>query len=416
MRALWPDTFVEEANLSNLIALLRKALGDSPSRSQYIQTVPKLGYRFTASVQIPPATHAPAAEQAPPAIRIMVFPFRTTPGFDDSDRLAYSLPDDISNTLAELNAFSVRSIQVAARFDPLHWDPQRVAREADVDFILAGTIGPGDSGIHAGIQLIQAPSGTLLWSKSWDINTSELLKLQQGVVHLVVRSLVRGPADAGIFSSQTGAPVHSAAYNLYLMANQLSLNRTPENMALARDLYVACVEKDPGFAAAWARLGRCYRFLQKFGAEQLSGNRLAQQALERAFAIDPDLVLAHSLYTPIQADMGQAEAAMVRLLNTLVSHPNAPELFAALVHACRYCGQLNASLAAHHKALELDPNAHTSIAHTYFALGDFSPEGKIVCLPIPLLQCPLLYRPTSWILGRLGSSVGRPTVPAPITG
>jgi DNA-binding winged helix-turn-helix (wHTH) protein len=46
MRLLWPNTFVEEANLSNLIALLRKALGDSPAQSHYIQTVPKLGYRF----------------------------------------------------------------------------------------------------------------------------------------------------------------------------------------------------------------------------------------------------------------------------------------------------------------------------------------------------------------------------------
>jgi hypothetical protein len=43
----------------------------------------------------------------------------------------------------------------------------------------------------------------------------------------------------------------------------------------------------------------------------------------------------------------------------------------ALVHACRYCGQLDASVAAHRKALELDPNARTSVAHTYFALGDF---------------------------------------------
>ena len=50
IRTLWPETFVEEANLSNLIALLRKALGDSPASAQYIRTVPKLGYRFVAPV------------------------------------------------------------------------------------------------------------------------------------------------------------------------------------------------------------------------------------------------------------------------------------------------------------------------------------------------------------------------------
>jgi len=153
------------------------------------------------------------------------------------------------------------------------------------------------------------------------------------------------------------------------MANQLCRHRTLDNMSLARDVYIASVERDPGFAPAWARLGRCYRFLEKFGPE--CGDQSAQRAFERAFALNPDLVLAHYLYTPVQADCGQAETAMVRLLGRLASHQNATELFVALVHACRYCGQLDASLAAHHRALQLDPKAVTSVAHTYFLLGDY---------------------------------------------
>jgi len=140
---------------------------------------------------------------------------------------------------------------------------------------------------------------------------------------------------------------------------------------LARDLYTACVEKDPDFAPAWARLGRCHRFLQKFGPDPTPDYRQAQQALERAFALNPNLILAHSLYTPIQADIGQAENAMTRLLQKLAVHENAAELFAALVHACRYCGQLDASVAAHNKARQLDPTLRTSVSHTYFALGDY---------------------------------------------
>src|ERR1700751_5471771 len=50
MRTLWPETFVEEANLSNLIALLRKALGDSPASAPYIRNVPTIGYRFVGPV------------------------------------------------------------------------------------------------------------------------------------------------------------------------------------------------------------------------------------------------------------------------------------------------------------------------------------------------------------------------------
>src|SRR5215469_3272336 len=66
MKMVWPDTFVEEANLSRNIFLLRKALGESPQDHQYIVTIPGRGYRFAEDVQILPekelsiiaATHA----------------------------------------------------------------------------------------------------------------------------------------------------------------------------------------------------------------------------------------------------------------------------------------------------------------------------------------------------------------------
>ncbi len=53
MRAIWPDTFVEEANLAHNISLLRKALGETPDEQQYIQTIPRRGYRFIAEVRQP---------------------------------------------------------------------------------------------------------------------------------------------------------------------------------------------------------------------------------------------------------------------------------------------------------------------------------------------------------------------------
>jgi tetratricopeptide (TPR) repeat protein len=191
------------------------------------------------------------------------------------------------------------------------------------------------------------------------------------VIHHVVRRLVRAGADANYPSAQAGMPSDCEAMRMYLLANQLMTKRSSENFALARDLYVACLERDPAFAPAWARLGRCYRWFEKFGPPETVGVNRAREAFERAFALNPDLVLAHSLYTPIEADAGNAESAMVRLLRRLHSHRNSPELFTGLVHACRYCGQLEASLAAHRRAVELDSRIRTSVAHTYFALGDY---------------------------------------------
>jgi hypothetical protein len=68
--------------------------------------------------------------------------------------------------------------------------------------------------------------------------------------------------------------------------------------------------------------------------------------------------------------MGRPREALVRLLTEAQRHGNDPELFAGLVHACRYCGLYEASVAAHAEASRLDPNARTSVAETLLMAGD----------------------------------------------
>jgi tetratricopeptide (TPR) repeat protein len=137
-------------------------------------------------------------------------------------------------------------------------------------------------------------------------------------------------------------------------------------------LYRACLDDDPGYAPAWARLGRVYRVLAKFGGGERSDSmRQAQDAFERAFALNPDLPLTHSLFTPFEIEqLGRAEAAMTRLLGRAREMPNDPDLFSGLVIACRYCGLLRASVSAAERVRHLDPAAQTSVQYSYFFLND----------------------------------------------
>ena len=77
------------------------------------------------------------------------------------------------------------------------------------------------------------------------------------------------------------------------------------------------------------------------------------------------------MYAYLEADLGRAPHAMVRLLERVRSSNTDPDLFAALTQICRYCGLLEASLAAHDRAYRLDPNIRTSVAHTQFVLGNY---------------------------------------------
>ena len=96
----------------------------------------------------------------------------------------------------------------------------------------------------------------------------------------------------------------------------------------------------------------------------------ADEAYRRALELEPDLPEAHKLYAHREAEIGRAKDALVRLLGLARTARNDPETFAGLVHACRYCGLLEASEAAHREARRLDPHISTSVVYTWWAKGD----------------------------------------------
>jgi DNA-binding winged helix-turn-helix (wHTH) protein len=172
--------------------------------------------------------------------------------------------------------------------------------------------------------------------------------------------------NLGVCSAPGVAP---ATYERFVRAKQLTIQRSLKSMTHARDLLWTCLAEDPAFASAWAYMGRCCAFLQKFNAAPAS--ELVQAAFDRAFALDPDLACAHQFYTLVQVDAGQAKTAIERLFQRMNRHPAEPESLAGLVQAYRFCGLLEESIEAHKQATELDPTVVTSVAHTYFLNGEF---------------------------------------------
>jgi len=139
---------------------------------------------------------------------------------------------------------------------------------------------------------------------------------------------------------------------------------------LARDLYERSVALDPTFAPAWAQLGRCYRIIGKYIESSPGSAQKAEQAYQRALELNPRLTIAHKFYAKLESDTGNAEGAIVRLLTVATRHGNDPELFAGLVHACRYAGLYDESIAAHAEASRLDPLLETGFEQSLMLAGD----------------------------------------------
>jgi serine/threonine protein kinase/tetratricopeptide (TPR) repeat protein len=301
--------------------------------------------------------------------RLIVLPFRVLRSDPETDFLAFSLPDAIAASLAGLSSLVVRSSLAAARFAEAILDLREIARDVDVDTVLTGTLLRAGTQLRLTTQLVEAPSGTLIWSKASQVELRDIFQLQDTLVSGVVESLAL-PLTAGERQQLAhDAPASAAAYDLYLRANEAG--KVFSGFSEAIGLYERCVALDPGYAPAWARLGRARWLVGKFSEGAPEKLVEGRSAIERALELNPDLPLAHNLYTNIQVDQGHAMDAMRRLLKRLRSSKTDPELFAGLTHASRYCGLLQASLEADRQARRLDPNIQTTVPHTYFALGDY---------------------------------------------
>jgi TolB-like protein len=304
---------------------------------------------------------------AHPLTRLVVLPFRVLRADPETDFLAFSLPDAIATSLSGNPSLIVRSSAVAGRFGAETPDLKALATEADVDRVVMGTLLRVGDQLRAAAQLVEAPAGTLVTSHTAQASTGDLFRLQDDIARRVAEALSL-PLSGGAASPTPDAPHDARAYELYLRANELA--RTYDGLLAARDLYQRCLELDPRFAPAWAHLGRCHRLIGKYIDSAPDSEARAEDAFRRALALSPRLSIAHKFYANLEADIGQCQRAVVRLLGEAERHGNDPELFAGLVHACRYCGLYDQSIAAHAEARRLDPNVPTSLDQTLLMKGD----------------------------------------------
>lgn len=323
-----------------------------------------------------PDSGTEALPRAHAVTRLVVLPFRMLRPDADLDFLTAALPDAITTSLSGLGSLVVRSSLAAARFATEAPDLKVIAEAVDVDVVLTGTLLRGGDQVRVAAQLVEAPGGTVLWSQTSQVRLQDIFQLQDDIVGRIVESLSLPLTAREHRMLRHDVPATPRAYEFYLRANPLSLDSA--TWEAARDLYEQCVTEDPRYAPGWARLGRIYRLLAKFRSDDAPKNvERAEAAFAKALVLNPDLPLAHSLYAQFESESGRPEEALRRLLRLARTATSNAEVHAGLVHACRYAGLLEASVAAHRQARALDPNIRTSVAYTYLMLGDLEAAAAL---------------------------------------
>jgi TolB-like protein len=238
-RRLWPeDVFVDfDGNLNTAMARLREALNDSAERPRFIETLPRRGYRFIASL----------SERSARRPRLLVLPFANLSGDSANEHIADAMTEEI---ITELASLAPEHLAVIARTTAMHYKGSQkeiagIGRELAVDYVVEGSVRPAGGRIGMAVQLIQVTDQTHLWSKRFDASADEIFRVRSAVADGICAHLGITPARAAKKPTQD-----LAAYNLYLEGRYHLHSRTPGEMAKAKPLLEEAVARDPQFALA----------------------------------------------------------------------------------------------------------------------------------------------------------------------
>jgi TolB-like protein len=310
-------------------------------------------------------TNAGAAMPVRALTRIVVPPLRIARTDPEVLFLSHGLAEAVSGSLATLGNIVVRAPAIAASWSEENADLRKLAVEADVDLVIASTLRRSGSQLRVSAQVIDTSSGTVMGAATVNGTMDDIFALEDaftGAATALLSSQMTMGHHRGASPPKRDVPANPRAFELFLRGMEEA--RALSGTSNARELLQQAVSEDPGFAPAWAALARAHRVWGKYYADREASDRLAEEAFKRALTLSPDLPLAHRYLTHFESEHGRAADAIVRLLGHAATNRHDAQLFAGLVHACRYAGLLDASLAAHEEAIRLDPTVATGVEYT----------------------------------------------------
>jgi TolB-like protein len=174
MRQVWPDTAVEENNITVAISAQRKALGETPSAAKWIATIPGRGYSFVGL----------AASQ--PLRSVAILPFSVLNQDGRNEYLGLGLADAVITRLGN-TPLIVRPLASASRFTGQ--DPIQTGRDLGVDAVVVGSIRTADDLIRVSVQLFRVRDGQALWAQNFDVTADHAFTLEDSISDRIVSHL-----------------------------------------------------------------------------------------------------------------------------------------------------------------------------------------------------------------------------------
>jgi TolB-like protein/DNA-binding winged helix-turn-helix (wHTH) protein/Flp pilus assembly protein TadD len=361
--------------------------------------------------------------QQAPAHSVAVLPFVNMSGDPKQEYFSDGLSEELLNSLA-----SIRDLQVAARTSSFSFkgdknDVAEIAHKLNVGAVLEGSVRKDGGHVRITVQLINAVTGYLLWSQTYDRDLKDVLKLQTEIATDVTKALKATLlADAAV-TIELGGTQNPQALDAYLRGVGLTDNaHTREGYEAAIGELSEAIRLDPRFAKAFARKA-IVLFLSSAYVPESSVHETFEQAraaAEQAVALAPGLGEAHQALAVVLeagyldftraatefdralalapgdariqgvtaaffAQMGRADEAIANTRRSVALDPLSAKTHFIAGVALHYSHRYREAIGEFNRALSLNPQLNEAAqdrGFVYLALGEFEPARKS-CAPPP---------------------------------
>lgn len=388
MREIWPDTNVEEANLTQNVFTLRKVLDPHHQGSSYIETVPKRGYRFIANVRKVldesgkvarehnepwPVTEVKASDDSQAIHSLAVMPFANPSADPNAEYLSDGITESIISNLSQLPELRVMARSAVFRYKGREVDSQEVGQELGVRAVLTGRV------IHLGnrlvirIELIDVTEERQIWGEQYDREPLDIIAVQEEISREISEKLrlkLTGRQKKLLTKRYTE---NTEAYHADLKGRYYWNKRTEEGFKRGIEYFERAIKEDSNYALAYTGLADCYNLLNSYGVlPPKESAPLIKAAAEQALKIDDMLAEAHASLGHVKMmhdwDWQGAEREFRRAVELDHNYATAHHWYALYLRAR---GQFTESLEEIRQAQKLDPLSliiNTVLgAHFYYA-------------------------------------------------
>ena len=305
------------------------------------------------------AHHRPASWGTETKRTIAVLPFQNLSQNAEDNFYEFSLADGLIAELAGLRSLVVRPSQYIAQYTGQKIDPRQIGADLAVNTVLTGSFIKSGDRFRVTTQLIDIASGKMLWSEKIDLDSRDLITIQDTIAERVIAGMRLQLTEEEQKKIEKPLTNSNEAYEFYLRGRDLLfqyMSHTFDDHDLddAIKMFQEAIRIDPNFARAHYTLGRCYvHHGQGYGGPEYF--ELAEKSLQRAIELDPDIPGAHLQMVYVYLNRGEKDKALATLAEVRRKAPNDPTVFIVAGMLYRLNGLYDRALKQYDRLVELSP-------------------------------------------------------------